>query len=453
MRDKNNILLINPWIYDFACYDFWLKPLGLLCLARLLREKGYDISFIDCLDIYNPNIKEEAGKRAPKRKMYGCGQFHKENIDKPEQLRCIPRRYSRYGIPEEAFKRELSRIQKPDAILITSMMTYWYPGPFRAIELSKETFPGVPVILGGIYATLCYEHAKRYSFADYVIKRNGIKEALRLVHSLTNHESREEDTEKNYLYGYPRFDLLRGIDYVCLLTSQGCPYNCHYCASSLLNPSFSLRDPIETVDEIEYWFKKRGIRDFAFYDDALLWHSEEHIVCILNEILKRNIMCNLHAPNGLHMRELTPRIASLMYRAGFKTMRWGFETSDVNHQLLSSGKTTNEELKQAVSYLKEAGFSQNDIGIYILAGLPYQGKEEVEETISFVLECGARPVITEYSPIPGTRLWQDAVEVSKFPIADEPLFHNNSIVPCQWGGFSYDDMNLLKLKTKNLSLA
>lgn len=25
MRDKR-ILLVNPWIEDFAAYDFWLKP-------------------------------------------------------------------------------------------------------------------------------------------------------------------------------------------------------------------------------------------------------------------------------------------------------------------------------------------------------------------------------------------------------------------------------------------
>jgi hypothetical protein len=34
------ILLINPWIYDCAAYDFWIKPVGLLSLASLLRENG-----------------------------------------------------------------------------------------------------------------------------------------------------------------------------------------------------------------------------------------------------------------------------------------------------------------------------------------------------------------------------------------------------------------------------
>jgi hypothetical protein len=46
---KKNILLVNPWIYDFAAYDFWLAPLGLLSLAAFLRKNGYDIRMIDCL--------------------------------------------------------------------------------------------------------------------------------------------------------------------------------------------------------------------------------------------------------------------------------------------------------------------------------------------------------------------------------------------------------------------
>ena len=32
------ILLINPWIYDFAAYDLWSKPLGLLYIAALLKS-------------------------------------------------------------------------------------------------------------------------------------------------------------------------------------------------------------------------------------------------------------------------------------------------------------------------------------------------------------------------------------------------------------------------------
>ena len=27
------VLLVNPWIHDFAAYDFWAAPLGLLTLG------------------------------------------------------------------------------------------------------------------------------------------------------------------------------------------------------------------------------------------------------------------------------------------------------------------------------------------------------------------------------------------------------------------------------------
>jgi len=47
------LLLINPWIYDFAAYDFWAKPLGFLYLAAILRKNGFAINYIDCLDSYS----------------------------------------------------------------------------------------------------------------------------------------------------------------------------------------------------------------------------------------------------------------------------------------------------------------------------------------------------------------------------------------------------------------
>ena len=49
-----HILLVNPWIHDFAAYDFWAKPLGLMTLGGLLREHGARISYLDCLNRFHP---------------------------------------------------------------------------------------------------------------------------------------------------------------------------------------------------------------------------------------------------------------------------------------------------------------------------------------------------------------------------------------------------------------
>jgi hypothetical protein len=52
---KPRILLVNPPIYDFSAYDFWLKPYGLLRVAGFLREQG-DFELFDYLDRFDPRV-------------------------------------------------------------------------------------------------------------------------------------------------------------------------------------------------------------------------------------------------------------------------------------------------------------------------------------------------------------------------------------------------------------
>jgi hypothetical protein len=47
------ILLVNPPIYDFAAYDFWLKPYGLLSVAGYLRGRA-EFKLFDYLDRLDP---------------------------------------------------------------------------------------------------------------------------------------------------------------------------------------------------------------------------------------------------------------------------------------------------------------------------------------------------------------------------------------------------------------
>ena len=58
----NKILLINPYIYDFACYDLWKKPLGFLYIASILKDCGCNVTLIDCMDRFHPDIKEKYQK-------------------------------------------------------------------------------------------------------------------------------------------------------------------------------------------------------------------------------------------------------------------------------------------------------------------------------------------------------------------------------------------------------
>ncbi len=111
--------------------------------------------------------------------------FSRRPFQNPLPLKSIPRKYSQYGIPENEFAERLLSIEKPDAIAVTSSMTYWYPGVFKVIDMIKQHFKTTPIILGGIYATLCHTHAVKNSGADYVFEGRNISEALRLISKLT----------------------------------------------------------------------------------------------------------------------------------------------------------------------------------------------------------------------------------------------------------------------------
>jgi len=170
-------------------------------------------------------------------------------------------------------------------------------------------------------------------------------------------------------------------------------------------------------------------------------------------VKKRGLACRFHCPNGLHLREITPDMSRLLFSSGFKTIRFGFETADFRLQKETGGKVANDELKKAVVALKNAGYRTQDIGVYLLCGIPGQKTADVAMSIDFVLACGAKPVLAEYSPIPGTRMWNEAVAASPFDIAHEPLYHNNSLLSCRNEDFTYDAYSLLKARLKSMRYA
>jgi len=229
---------------------------------------------------------------------------------------------------------------------------------------------------------------------------------------------------------YPAFDLLSRIDYICLLTSRGCPYRCQYCASHFLDPDVIRRDPDEILDEIHFWHRDYGVRDFAFYDDALLVESDTHAGVLLEHLAKQALNLRFHTPNALHVKEITPDIAKLMYLTGFKTIRLGLETSDFSLHTDLDNKVAEGDFDRAVHNLLAAGFSRNEIGAYMFVGLPGQTVDSVIKTIEFVARVGVIPYLAEYSPIPHTALWEKAIRHSEYDLASEPLFHNNTLLPC-----------------------
>lgn len=435
-----SLVLVNPWIYDFAAYDLWSKPLGLLYIGAYFRQCGFKVHLIDCLDVHHPPMMGDPSLKTPKRRLYGTGKYRRNRIPRPTALKDIARPYSCYGISHRAFAEELKKIKSPAAFLVTSHMTYWYPGVKEAIAQIKKAFPLVPVILGGIYARICRGHALLNAGADHVVTDNN---PLALLKTLADCGIPLPGPFSESIFTYPAFDLLSRIDYICLLTSRGCSYRCPYCASHFLAPELTRRDPAEILEEILFWHRNFNVRDFAFYDDALLVGAENHLAVLLENLARLELNMRFHTPNAIHVKETSPDIARLMHRTGFKTIRLGLETSDLSLHKDLGDKVTEGDFDRAVQNLLGAGFQRDVIGAYILMGLPGQSVESVIKTIDYVARVGAMPYLAEYSPIPHTALWEKAVRHSEYDLASEPLFHNNTLIPC-WSGSQRKEIPRLK---------
>jgi len=433
------VLGINPWITDFAAFNVWSRPAGLLACLDMLRTAGASVALLDCLAptwLADP----EQGLKWPKPGKYGTGHYPKEEIEPPAPLAFMDRRFSRYGLPRDRVVEALAALDPiPDAVLVTTIMTYWYPGALDILDICAELWPDTPRFLGGTYATLCGEHATEHANAHLQQGPLERPDNWSRFWELIDFDMPQQ-ADKNGLslsldlYGNPAYSIVLG--------SRGCPFSCEYCASNALYPRFRQGAAKAVMAGIQSEYD-RGVRDFAFYDDALLVNPDRWLWPVLDEIAASPMNLRLHTPNAMHIRHLTPDVCARLKAAGLTTVRLGLETTDFDHR--HDVKLTREQWEDGARNLLSAGFALDDIGVYILFGLPGQDLGNVERAVQHVRAYGFRPHLAHYTPIPGSPMFDTACTASPYPLKDEPLFQNNSIWPCVPGGFNWDEAKRWKL--------
>jgi radical SAM superfamily enzyme YgiQ (UPF0313 family) len=402
-------LLINPWIYDFKGYDFWIKPAGLLKIAGLMKKNGADVHLIDCL------YRTEPSK-------FGNGKYYYEEIVKPVVYKGIKRKYKRYGISVKTFYDKLKSVpSKPDVVLITSNMTYMYLGLIDTIKIVREVYGDVPIIVGGIYATLCHGHAVKSLGDVHVWQGNINNEFVRLINQLAGIQlPLMTELEVNELV--PDYSFYPVLHAVAVQLTRGCPFNCTYCSVKQFYQGYYQRN-IENVMFELGTYNRTGIKNVAFYDDAL-FYKNIFIKNVLNEIIDRKYEFYLHTPNGLHAAYIDEELAELMYKAGFVGFNVSLETTNSVLQTQTGGKVDNDKFKTAINNLENAGYKGSDIGVYMLVGLPGQTYEMILSDLNYLAGQNVKIKVLNYSPIPGTKEFSKLDRTIKDSLVDEPLLHN-----------------------------
>ena len=408
MSDKLSVLLVNPPIYDFAAHDFWLKPLGMLSIAGAIVNQA-DFEIFDFLDRLHPFYSD---KPQFKNDQWGRGKFFSIKIQKPDVLKKIPRYYQRFGLPAEIFIEFLKTHKPCDFVFIQTVITYWYLGYREVIEAIRKYWPKTKIILGGPYSMICPDHAKNLG-ADFVLTGNELNKLWDFLNI---------KPDGSFL---PPWNIYKGIETAAMKITSGCPFKCTYCVVPLFCDSFSAKPIGQAIEELKFLISL-GVKNIAFYDDALLYKSDEVLKPFLRYVIENKIKISFHTPNALNARFVDEEIAGLMVKAGFKSFYLGFESKAGEFQKQTGSKILDNEFADAVKALVAAGANKNSIIAYLVFGHPRFEIQDVEESMKFVSNLGVRIMLAEFSPIPGT---QDGELAEKYVDMNEPLMHNKTAFP------------------------
>lgn len=273
-------------------------------------------------------------------------------------------------------------IDYPDVVYVTSMFTYWYYNVWTAVGYYKKLYPKAIVMLGGIYATLCPDHAKG-SGADIVLPGQ--------------HLAAKDYAPDPTLIPEP-------TDYAYLMTSFGCNRTCTYCATHILyGQGIRQMLPEQFLEEVLF-LRSKGIYKIWLGDDNLLYNHENHIDKICEKLARLNPKMEIHITGGMSALDFTQETANLMRSAGFKEISFAIESMDTE-VLRKMGRATNvhmDDLSKALIYAEKAGFRLIDTNVYFIIGLPYQGKQDMLDTLLFLIGKTVWAHPQRLTPIPGT---------------------------------------------------
>ncbi len=195
-------------------------------------------------------------------------------------------------------------------------------------------------------------------------------------------------------------------------TSRGCPAKCTFCYAR--DGVWRQRSVKNVVDEIEWQVNKLGVKELWIADDNFTL-NRQRAWGIAQEILNRKIKVKMQLKNGIRVDKVDKELLAKLKEAGVWLVAVAPESGKQETLDRIKKGFTLERVQQAVQWCKELDIKT--FALFIL-GLPWETKEDVEQTIRFANSLDTDFVqFARYTPIEGTPIYDDVK-------ADGMLFEN-----------------------------
>jgi radical SAM superfamily enzyme YgiQ (UPF0313 family) len=193
--------------------------------------------------------------------------------------------------------------------------------------------------------------------------------------------------EKYYKIGSLNpFTRMAGIDrpYAAIILNRGCRAACTFCAVRDFNgKGVRTRNVDETLEEIIYLNRERGIKHFEFLDDDLLRYDDA-VFQLLQGIIDNNLDLTWSANNGLICNALSHDILKLFEKTNCTGFRIGIETGNAEMLKAVQKPATLPSLRRASGLLRD--YPKLFIGGNIIIGFNDEKFHQILDSFWFSIE-------------------------------------------------------------------
>ncbi len=340
------------------------------------------------------------------------------------------------GLPDYA------ALPRPDLVGITAF-TSQAPRAYEAAAHYRGL--GVPVVMGGIHATMCLDEAMLHADTVVTGEAEGVWTHV-LQDARHNRLKRRYDGRLADITNVPpaRHDLLDGeYKFGSIQTTRGCPLNCSFCSVTSFNGARYRQRPIPDVVREFQLIREKYV---LVVDDNLIGIRPDHISRakeLFRALAKANLRKKWIAQATINFAD-DDELLELAAQAGCRGVFIGFE-SPSPEGLAEIGKKFNilkgRDFRASVRRIQQHGILV--VGSFII-GLdvdkPGIGRHIAKVAIKYGLD---NLNVLFLTPLPGTRQWDamqaaDRIGLDSFP--DDWKYYTLTLPVARYKHFSLHEI-------------
>jgi radical SAM superfamily enzyme YgiQ (UPF0313 family) len=283
---------------------------------------------------------------------------------------------------------------------------------------------GVPVVMGGIHATVLPDEVAEYADAVVIGEAEPVWEEVLADAARGSLKPRYQQTELSDLIGLPipRRGLLSSGRYLCpntVQTARGCPHACTFCSvSTVAGRGYRFRPIPDVIEEM------RGLHGWVgLIDDNIAGKPSR-----AKELFEAMIPLKLRwvGQADLNMAK-DPELMKLAVRSGCHALFMGIESvSQKNLEATHKGPNIGLNMSEAIRKIHRAGIGI--IGSFVL-GLDEDDPSVFAKTLRFAIDN--KLVAAQFSvltPFPGTEMHRQLEAEGRILSKDWTKYTMSSVV-------------------------